>query len=108
MPSIDRNASLTVASRAIALLVVFAFCFHFSRFYLSVELCSHDARSGHTLQHCKDILGWVTAPRAVLGKVSSPVFHPALPAIRAGVPGPAAIAYDISLPPPFHPPRILG
>lgn len=108
MTGINRNASVTVASRVIALVVVATFCFHLSRFYLSVELCTHDAKNGHTLQHCKDVVGWISAPRATLGKVSTPVSHTMLPVIRFAIPSPAAMDYDILLPPPFHPPRILG
>lgn len=102
------KTSLTIGIHAVALVVVAAFCFHLSRYYLSVELCTHNAKDGNTLQHCKDVLGWLTAPRADLDEVSEPITHTVLPLIRAGSPPRPPGAYDISLPAPFHPPRILG
>ena len=103
-----QKAKVSIAARAVALAVVAVFCFHLSRFYLSVELCSHNIKGGYALQHCKDVAGWLTAPRAKMEEVSSPIANPVLEVIHFSVAAPADAAPDIYLPPPFHPPRFLS
>ena len=105
MTSILSERRISIASRAVALVIVAAFCFHISRFYLSVELCSHHAPNAHSLQHCKDVVGWLTAPRALLGEISSEQFQIIPTESRIAAPSLVPAAYDVSLPPPFHPPR---
>ena len=108
LPGMDSNPNRAVTFPTTALIIVFSFCFHLSRFYLSAELCTHPASSGHSLQHCEDVLAWVSAPRAKLGKVCSPLVQPMLPVIRVATASPGAMEYDTAPSPPFHPPRILG
>ena len=96
------------AARVVALVAVTLLGLQLSRFYLVIPGgCSHHTRDGHALQHCKDApSGWAVNP-VQLGGTSVAVSQPALEATPASLPIPAALAYDISLPPPFHPPRSL-
>ena len=105
---IGQKAKVSIAARAVALAVIAVFCFHLSRFYLSVEVCSHHIEGGYALQHCKDVSGWLTAPRVTMDEVSSPLTNPALVVIHLSVAPPDAAPPDTFLSPPFHPPRILS
>ena len=99
---------VSIAARAVTLLIVAVFGFHLSRFYLSIELCTHDVKNGNTMQHCKDVTGWLTAPRAQMKDVSAPSYNAVLEAVPARIEAPAEPVADVSLPPPFHPPRFLS
>ena len=99
---------LSIAARVVALAVVAVFGFHLSRFYLSIELCTHNTKDGSAMQHCKDVSGWLTAPRAQLDEVSAPVCSAVLAVAPARIGTPAEPVHDVSLPPPFHPPRFLS
>jgi hypothetical protein len=88
--------------------VITVFGFHLSRFYLSVEVCSHHTEGGNSLQHCKDVAGWLTAPRVQMEEGLDPIVNPAPTIIESGVTPPADTVPDVSLPPPFHPPRFLS
>ena len=99
---------VSIAGRAIALAMVVVFGFHLSRFYLAIELCTHNAKEGNALQHCKDIEGWLTAPRATMDRVSAPVYHAVLEVTPANIAPPAEPLADVPLPVPFHPPRFLS
>jgi hypothetical protein len=88
--------------------IVAVFGFHLSRFYLSVELCKHDAKDGNTMQHCKDVTGWLNAPRAQMDQASAPLDSAVLEVVPARLEPPVAPVHDVSLPPPFHPPRFLS
>ena len=103
-----KNPKVSVAARAVALAIVAVFCFHLSRFYLSIEVCSHHTKSGYALQHCKDVSGWLTAPRAQMDEVSAPVVSEVLAVVPARIDTPAEPVHDVSLPPPYHPPRFLS
>ena len=105
---IEKKTRISIAARAVAVVVVVAFCFHLSRFYVSVETCAHHTEDGNALQHCKDIPGWLTAPRAQLGAVSAPAPEPSLEPVRVIAFLPNDVTHDIPLPPPFHPPRFLN
>jgi len=98
----------SIAARMVALAMVAVFGFHMSRFYVSIELCTHNTKDGSAMQHCKDVSGWLTAPRAQMDEVSAPV-HSAVPAVvPARIEAPGEPVHDVSLPPPFHPPRFLS
>ena len=99
---------MSVAARAVALGLVAVFCFHFSRFYVSVEACQHHRKDANVLQHCKDIPGWLTGYRVPLGNLTAPAAEPAPEPIRLTAFTPADTTHDIPLPPPFHPPRFLS
>ena len=105
---IGHKANVSIAARAVALVVVAVFGFHLSRFYLAVEVCSHHIEGGYALQHCKDVHGWLTAPRVKMDEVSEPITKPAIEAILLSIPALAPAVHDIPLPPPFHPPRFLS
>ena len=108
MSGLKNRTIVTIARRAIAVLVVAVFCFHLSRFYVAVEVCSHHTKDGYALQHCKDISGWLTAPRVKMDKVFPPITYPTLVLINVSVAAPSDPVPDIPLPPPFHPPRNLS
>jgi len=99
---------VTIAARAVALLVIAVFGFHLSRFYLAIELCSHHIEGGYSLQHCKDVSGWLTAPRVKMEEGFTPIVSPGPETVHISVTPPADSAPDVSLPPPFHPPRFLS
>ena len=101
-----RKAS--IAARLITLVIVAAFGFHLSRFYLSVEFCAHHTKDGSAMQHCKDVVGWLTAPRAQMDEVAAPAYDPLLQTVPMRIETPAAPVADVALPPPFHPPRFLS
>ena len=103
-----KKTRTTLAARLIALVVVAAFCFHLSRFYISVDACQHHKKDGNVLQHCKDLPGWLTGYRVPLGTSSTPVPEPVLEPIRVAAFTAPDTTHDISLPPPFHPPRFLS
>ena len=94
--------------RVVALAVVAVLGFHLSRFYVSIELCTHHTKDGSAMQHCKDVAGWLTAPRVQMDEVSAPVYSAVLEAVPARIDAPAEPVHDVSLPPPFHPPRFLS
>jgi len=106
--SLGQKPKISLGAAAVALAVVAVFCFHLSRFYLSVDACSHHTRNGYALQHCKDLPDWLTAPRVKLREFSAPIFKPVLQVIRVNIPTLAPAIYGIYLPPPFHPPRLLS
>lgn len=89
----------------LALVIVAVFGFHLSRFYLSIELCTHNTKDGHAMQHCKDVTGWLTAPRAQMDEVSAVSYSTILEAAPARIEPPAEPLADVALAPPFHPPR---
>jgi hypothetical protein len=97
-----------LAARAVALLVIAVFGFHLSRFYLAVEVCSHHIEDGYSLQHCKDVSGWLTAPRVKMDEAPSITLNPAAEQIYVSAAPCPDSAPDVSLPPPFHPPRFLS
>jgi hypothetical protein len=103
-----RKQPVSIAARAVALAIVAVFGFHLSRFYLSIELCTHNVEDGNAMQHCKDVTGWLTAPRVQLKEVPSPAYHAVLAIVPALIEAPAEPVADVSLPPPFHPPRFLS
>jgi hypothetical protein len=104
----EQRAKVTVAARAIALLVIAVFGFHLSRFYLSIELCTHHTETGYAMQHCKDVSGWLTAPRVQMEEGLGPFVNPAQEVIQVSIAPPANTTPNVSLPPPFHPPRFLS
>jgi len=103
-----RKARVSVAARAVAWAVIAVFCFHLSRFYLSIEVCSHHIEGGYALQHCKDVPGWLTAPRAKMDEAPAPISSPPLEVVHVSIAAPSLAPPDIFLPPPFHPPRFLS
>ena len=104
----EKEARMTVAMRASAVVLVAVFCFHLSRFYVSVDACQHHRDDGNVLQHCKDLPGWLTGYRVPLGTVSAPAPKPVLELIRVAAFTAADTTHDVSLPPLFHPPRFLS
>jgi hypothetical protein len=103
-----QNQKASISARAIAVAIVAVFCFHSSRFYVSIELCTHNTKDGNAFQHCKDVTGWLTAPRAQMDEVSAPVYNAVLEVAPAKIDASAEPVADVSLPPPFHPPRFLS
>jgi hypothetical protein len=101
-----QKASIT--ARVVALAMVAVFGFHMSRFYASIELCTHNTKEGSAMQHCKDVTGWLTAPRVQMNQVSAPSNQAILEVVPARIDPPAERVSDVSLPPPFHPPRFLS
>ena len=108
MSRIDEQARSTVAMRASSVVLLAVFCFHLSRFYISVEACQHHRQDANVWQHCKDIPGWLTGYRVPLGNLTALAAEPALEPIRLAAFAPADPTHDIPLPPPFHPPRNLS
>ena len=106
--SIGKKPGVAVAGRAIALVMVAVFCFHLSRFYVSVDSCQHHKEDGNVLQHCKDLPSWLTGYRIPLGTVVAAAPEPVLEPIRVAAFTAANTTHDIPLPPPFHPPRFLS
>ena len=102
------NQKIGIAARVVALAVVALFGFHMSRFFVSIELCTHNSKDGSAMQHCKDVSGWLTAPRAQMDEVSAPVYSAVLAVVPAPADAPAEPMHDVSLSPPFHPPRFLS
>jgi hypothetical protein len=98
----------TIVARAVALLVIAVFGFHLSRFYLAVEVCSHHLKDSNSIQHCKDVSGWLTAPRVKMDEVPSITLNLVAETAHAGFAPPAGAAPDVSVPPPFHPPRFFS
>ena len=103
-----RNQKASIAARLVTLVIVAAFGFHLSRFYLALELCSHDTKDGSSMQHCKDVVGWLTAPRAQMDEVSAPSYDAVLEPLPIRIDWAAATVPDVALSPPFHPPRFLS
>ena len=103
-----QKQKVSIAARAVALAIVAVFGFHLSRFYLSIELCTHNTKDGNAMQHCKDVAGWLTAPRVTMDEASAPACLAVLEVVPARIDTPAAPVADVSLPPPFHPPRFLS
>jgi len=103
-----RTQKVSVAAQVVALVIVALFGFHMSRFYVSIELCTHNTKDGSAMQHCKDVSGWLTAPRAQMDEVFAPVYSEVLAVVPARIDTPAEPVHDVSLPPPFHPPRFLS
>ena len=102
------NQKVSIAARLVALVIVAVLGFHMSRFYVSIELCTHNTKDGNAMQHCKDVAGWLTAPRVQMDKVSAPAYIADLAVVPAPLYQPAEPMHDVSLPPPFHPPKFLS
>jgi hypothetical protein len=103
-----QRAKATTAARTVALLVIAVLGFHLSRFYLSIELCTHHTETGYAMEHCKDVSGWLTAPRVKMDEVPAVVISPVAELVQVIVTTPIDRTPDVSLPPPFHPPRFLS
>ncbi|MGH9783153.1 MAG: hypothetical protein ACRD88_03125 [Terriglobia bacterium] len=106
--SIEKKPRMSVAARAVTVVLVAVFCFQLSRFYVSVDACQHHQDDGNVLQHCKDLPSWLTGYRIPLGTLTAPLPEPALVPIRVTAFTAADTTHDIPLPPPFHPPRFLS
>lgn len=101
----DRVPEHSLPARVAVLVLLAAFCFQLSRFYIAIPLCSHHTRDGLALQHCKDPLSGLVMNRVQLGVVSAALWQPILETAPTGLPGDSVPIHDVPLPPPFHPPR---
>ena len=103
-----KKSELSLAARAIALVVVAAFGIQLGRFYVSINACQHHRKDGNVLQHCQDLPSWISLHRVPLGEFSVATPELGLEPVRVSLPIAAEIPHDILLPPPFHPPRFLS
>jgi hypothetical protein len=108
MSRIEKQARMAVVMRGCAVVLVAVFCFHLSRFYVSVDACQHHKDDGNVLQHCKDLPGWLASYRVPPGTLTAPAPAPVLAPIRVAAFTAADTTHDVPLPPPFHPPRFLN